>query len=230
MANQDWFRNTAWNDQIEGAFFAKLKRSRQKAQYLKLQAQTIAGSHPCVALRLLECYFATKDEFFLAQAFVTAAEANIVLGNFQAAALAFRQALHQETVFPAVKTNAYVDYPFFVAMKQIQSEYDGALAVLAERELDLAFPLNHFKFHAARALIYAARGMATEASVSSQLALKAAGAIHSGFHNHPSLGVVDKQLSPVLQRLDELASTYPTRAAQPSTSTESPSNRAVPTR
>lgn len=56
MARGDWFRNSNWNDAIETAFFAKLRRARSKAQYLKIQACTLAEKHPEVALRLLDQY------------------------------------------------------------------------------------------------------------------------------------------------------------------------------
>jgi hypothetical protein len=63
MSRDDWFRNTAWDRQTSSLFFAKLARARDKAQYLRIQACTLARSHPEVALDLLAKYFALGEHF-----------------------------------------------------------------------------------------------------------------------------------------------------------------------
>jgi hypothetical protein len=70
MNSKDWFRNTDWNAEIEKAFFEKLRRARDKSQYIRIQASTLASSNPEVALKLLEHYFALGDKFDYAQAYV----------------------------------------------------------------------------------------------------------------------------------------------------------------
>ncbi|MFM9848084.1 MAG: hypothetical protein ACKVP3_13095 [Hyphomicrobiaceae bacterium] len=46
MGRDDWFRNTSWDADIEAAFFKKLSRARDKAQYLRIQASHLASSQP----------------------------------------------------------------------------------------------------------------------------------------------------------------------------------------
>jgi hypothetical protein len=61
MANDDWYRQTTWDDEIEADFEARLKRSRgafNKAQYLRIQASYLLDSsdkkNQSVGLTLME--------------------------------------------------------------------------------------------------------------------------------------------------------------------------------
>lgn len=67
--SSEWYTNEDWNDEIEAAFFAKLARARDKAQYLKIQANVLKSSHPKVALMLLERHFSIGEKSFHAQAY-----------------------------------------------------------------------------------------------------------------------------------------------------------------
>ena len=71
----DWFRNTTWNASVEQAFDDKLRRARRQEQYLRVQVCTLARSHPDVALKLLDRYFALPNDFDHAQAHVDRASA-----------------------------------------------------------------------------------------------------------------------------------------------------------
>ena len=54
MTSVDWFRNTDWDEEIESRFNEKLKRTRLKAQFLRIQASTLSKRHPEVSLKLLD--------------------------------------------------------------------------------------------------------------------------------------------------------------------------------
>ena len=63
MGRRDWFRNESWNAKIEETFFENLARSKNKSQYLRIQASILRERHPGVALRLLDQYFAIGEAF-----------------------------------------------------------------------------------------------------------------------------------------------------------------------
>src|SRR5262249_61122995 len=57
MSSAEWYRHTECNEEISERFEARLKRARRKAQYLRIQACSLARSEPRVALQLLDRYF-----------------------------------------------------------------------------------------------------------------------------------------------------------------------------
>jgi tetratricopeptide (TPR) repeat protein len=106
MSPDDWYRNTEWNHEIAGRFEARLKRARRKAQYLRIQACSLARSEPRVALQLLTRYFALGDDFDHAQAYVDQAAAYKHLGELDNAIASYEQALKREAEFPNLQTQA----------------------------------------------------------------------------------------------------------------------------
>jgi tetratricopeptide (TPR) repeat protein len=111
MSRNDWYRNTVWNDQISNLFFTKLARARDKSQYLRIQASTLAPAHPEVALELLRRYFALGEHFDQAQAYVDQATAYVALGEQQRAVEAYERAHARERKFPNARTPAVIDLP-----------------------------------------------------------------------------------------------------------------------
>jgi hypothetical protein len=100
LSRHDWCRNTEWNADIETAFFAKLRRARDKKQYLRIQACTIAKSQPQVALRLLDEYFALGEHFDQAQAHVDRATAQLALAEAEKAIESYEAALASRARIP----------------------------------------------------------------------------------------------------------------------------------
>lgn len=149
----DWFRNSTWDAVLEEAFEEKLRRARRKEQYLRIQACTLARSHPEVALKLLALYFELHDDFDHAQAHVDRATALLTLGRIEEALAAYEAALAREAVFPNLKTQAHLDLPYTVATHGVREQYRRALEVLSLNESRLMFPVDHFRWHVAHALI-----------------------------------------------------------------------------
>jgi tetratricopeptide (TPR) repeat protein len=205
VAHDDWFRNAEWNSDIEAAFFAKLKRARDKSQYLRVQACTLASTHPRIALRLLDQYFALGDNFDAAQAHVDRATAFLSLGQVEDALASYEAALSVEAKKPNYQTQASLDLPFVIACQGIVARYEQALDLLDRHQPKLSFPVEYFRWHTSRALISGAVGVTAEAKAQARLALAAAEKDHSGFRYHPSVGLVGESYQQIRQRLASLA-------------------------
>jgi tetratricopeptide (TPR) repeat protein len=205
MARDDWFRNSDWNAEIEAAFFAKLRRARDKKQYLRIQASTIAVRKPVVALRLLDEYFALGDHFDHAQAHVDRASAYLALGEVEHAISALEAALAREEQYPRLLTDAYLDLPFLIASRSIESRYSLALELLQRHRVRLTFPVDHFRWHTSYALILSAQGQTASAREHARLALAAAAKDHSGFRYHRSVGLVGTKYQDMREQLSTAA-------------------------
>jgi tetratricopeptide (TPR) repeat protein len=189
----DWFRNEDWNPGVSRQFEEKLRRARRKEQYLRIQACTLASIRPEVALELLDRYFSMPDKFDHAQAYVDRATALKTLGRIEEAADAYESALAREVEFPSLKTQAYLELPVLIAVAGLQSRFDRAMVILDEQADRLMFPVDHFLWHAARALITASRGDRADAAPDARSALQAASKDDSGFRYHPSVGLVTEK-------------------------------------
>jgi len=203
MGRDDWYRNSTWDSAVAEAFEAKLRRARDKAQYLRIQACMLASTHPRVTLHLLERYFALGEHFDMAQAYVDRAKAQLELGNAEAAFSAYEAALVRERSFPDLVTNARTDYPYLVALQRAEHRYPSALAVIHEFPELPGFPVGRFKRHAAAAMILADTDRAGSGRHARQ-ALEAAAETHSGFRYHPQLGLVSEEDKQSLVRLRKL--------------------------
>lgn len=131
----DWYLNTTWDDAIERAFDERLRRSWKKEPYLRIQASTLARSHPEIALTLLKRYFDLHDDFDHAQAHVDCATALLALGRVEEAHSTYEAALSRKSIFPKLKTQAYLDLLYVVATRGIHKQYSRALEVLVLQQV-----------------------------------------------------------------------------------------------
>lgn len=204
MSADAWFRNTSWSVSIAAIFERKLSRARNKSQYLRIQACTLADSHPQVALALLQRYFALGDPFDYAQAHCDSARAHVALGEMDQAVAAYEAALAREATFPNLQTQAYVELPYLVATRGLAAHYPRARQVLESFRERLTSPLDHFKWHAACALINAAEAALALAGSEARTALNYARAANSGFSRHPTIGLVDTAHEDTIRALEAL--------------------------
>ncbi|MGO8753301.1 MAG: hypothetical protein ACLQNE_45780 [Thermoguttaceae bacterium] len=212
MANQDWFRRSAWTDHDREEFNARLHRSRgagNKAQYLRIQAFHLAdaGLH-AAAIELLDRLFAEFPERIqLASAHQQKAEALAGLGQTEPAIHEFRAALQAERDFQNVKTQAWLDFAWFAVENQRTDLYDEVSHVLAEfrDKSGLSFPKIEYRYWAVLSLIADSRGEGMVAREYATLALKEASKTHSGLRYHPTVGLVSSQPDWMEKKLRALA-------------------------
>jgi tetratricopeptide (TPR) repeat protein len=193
MGRDNWYRNTDWSAATEAAFRHKLSRSRSsRPQYLRIQADCLADSHPRAALELIEEYFETDDEFYVPLAFCTQARAYCRLGKIDDAVAAYKQALSWEEFHPRHISPARTYYPKLVAERRLSGEYDYALDILANRfqPMDHQFPLERYHWNGSNALIASELGHQTEAREFAERALRAAAQTEGPFRFHRNVGIV----------------------------------------
>ncbi|MDB5335265.1 MAG: hypothetical protein JWN70_884 [Planctomycetaceae bacterium] len=201
MTKTEWFRNTSWNEAIEETFNDRIRRARSKDQYLRIQASLLVASHPEVALRLLDSYFELPDPFDKAQAHVDRAAAFTALGRLDEALTSYDAALAQEKLQPQILTLAYIELPYLIAAHRVRGQYARAKQLLQDHASRLSFPVDHFRWHAALALMAIDTGDPVLAKRHATNALEMAAAEHSGFRYHPNLGLVTNQYDNLVQKM-----------------------------
>jgi tetratricopeptide (TPR) repeat protein len=191
MSRNDWFRNKKWDAATEAHFNEKLRRTRDKAQPLRIQACYLQNTDPKVALALLDRYFTLGNDFDLASAFLHKAEAHLALGEQKEALQSLEKALQRERDFPSVSTQAWSRFAILVAERKLEHLYDKALQVLRENPVSSrSFPVDGFLWNATFALIADAKGQRKHAAETAAKALEFAALTHSGFRYHADVGLV----------------------------------------
>jgi tetratricopeptide (TPR) repeat protein len=204
MGREDWYRNKDWNAEIESAFLSKLRRARDRSQYLRIQACTLSGIKPEVALRLLDEYFKLPEGHDYAQAWVDRASALVALGRVEEAIQAYESALLREAEFPKSLTQAYLAMPYLIATRSLTEYFERAIRVLDSHVSRLMFPVDRFMWNAAHAII-ASSNQKGDASLYATAALKEADENSSGFQYHQGVGLVSAKHSEVVKRLKVIA-------------------------
>ena len=206
MARDDWFRNKKWDAATEAHFNEKLRRARDKAQPLRIQASYLENIDPNASLALLDRYFALGPHWDMASAFLNQAEAYLALREQEKALSSLERALQRERDFPNLKTQAWSRYALLIAENKLEPLYDKALHVLKENPVSsLSFPVDGFLWNAAFALIADSTGQRKQAMETAVRALEFSALTHSGFRYHPHAGLVEGRYGELKDELRRLA-------------------------
>jgi len=212
MSHLEWFRRPTWTDADREDFEARLKRSRgaaKKAQYLRIQALHLAeAGHHEGAVELLDRLFAEFPESIdVAQAHTQKASSLAKLGQIQAAINEYRVALQAERIYPNVRTNAWLDFGWFIVEKHLTDFYDEVSQVFREfrDEGGLRLPAIEYRYAAIQAVLADARGDKTMAREFAKQALTEAAKDHSGLRYYPTVGLVGSERTKFESRLKALA-------------------------
>ena len=205
MNRDEWFRHTDWSPAIESAFFAKLARARDKAQYLRIQGGMLARVHPRVSLELLRRYFELGEDFDIAQAYCHRADAQLALRDIEGALQSYEAALQREEAFPRLLTEAYIELPLLIVHEKLSNRYEQALELLHKHRGRLMFPVDVFRWNGILAVLLSETGQPARAAEAANEALKAAGLTHSGFSRHAKVGLVGPGNADLLKRVQAIA-------------------------
>jgi len=205
VARDDWYRNATWDTDIEASFERRLRRARDKSQYLRIQASYLTESYPSVALELIERYFDLGEHFDIAQAHVDRARAMLALGNIGGALASYEAALEREHRSPFLRTQAYLDYGCLIVEAGPKELYGRALEVLDAHQDRPMFPVDRYRAHGARAILLHHFTRSEEARAEACLAMRAAQETTSGFRYHPNLGLVQATQSTFAKRVAALS-------------------------
>jgi tetratricopeptide (TPR) repeat protein len=212
MEKQDWYRTPTWTPEIQAKFFYHLNRLRNdfnKSQCIRIQAYTLQheSSPPLYqdAIELLDYLIKLYPHpSQLSSAYLQKAQCFEALGLTDAAIQAYISSFSAEKDYPQVKTNASFDFAMFVLKNQLERYYDIVLSNFEHIEELSLFPISQYQAYMAIAIILADKGKKKEARLYAQKALDATKKSSSGFHYHPTLGLVeqiDKQLYSRLQAI-----------------------------
>jgi tetratricopeptide (TPR) repeat protein len=215
MTDREWFRNEEWNSEIEAHFYEKLRGSRDKSQYLRIQAGYLAKNNPEISLALLDKYFELGEHFDKAQAYVDQANAYIALGRRQQAILSYQAALIREQEYPNLKTDAWSQYALLVATEKESELYEHALTILMNYEpTSTSFPIDVFCWFASFAILSETIGENDRARKAAFKALDVSELRHSGYRYHPTVGLVGKEYDIIRTELRRLISDSPSNVRQ----------------
>lgn len=211
MSSEDWYRNETWDEDIEAAFFVKLKRSRsQRDQYLIIQAVHIKENFPDKALKLIGIYFETKTTTYHdGRAWDVRRDVYLAAEKYDDAINCMKVSLQIERENPKFQGTSATLYPYLIACRAIKHEYEGVLTFLDSIELKSPFPDAHFKWNAALSLIHADLKNTPKSKYHAKLALEAAEVKQSPFRYHRSLGVVGNEHIDTIGKLEKILTTSP---------------------
>lgn len=204
-----WYQHETWDDEIEQAFFSRLKKARsQRDQYLAIQVFSLAQSRPEVSIRLAQHYFETRTgKFNDARVLAAQGNAHKMLGNAEDALASYQAALSVQSESPSFNAISGTAIAYYIATEEWEDKYDLALSLLQEDSGGSIWPVAVFSWNAAMALIMFAKGKHDDARRFSLGALDAASVRQTELTYHREVGLVDESFAPIVEKLRNIMAT-----------------------
>ncbi|WP_024465781.1 hypothetical protein [Treponema pedis] len=155
MADENWYRNEVWNDEIQKRFTDKLNKARsQKTQYLKIQAFYLLDKYPNIALKLIQHSREIKiDEFWEQEFCLYESKAYYALKeNSLAIKKAFESIEWRRKKTGTITENIYWLSELVLRLEE-KSEYQKCLKIMKEMHEETPFPIIEYKYHGYMALL-----------------------------------------------------------------------------
>jgi hypothetical protein len=209
--DRNWYRNTSWDEEIEKYFFTKLSRVRNegmKAQYLKLQAASLAYKNDEKLMQVAEFLLSKlftdypDDKGGKSNAFNIMGDMCRFRNEYQKAMAYYKQAIDFEEIFPYSISNAFMNYAELVVKLNRTDLFEDVEKIFSEERYEIAifFPQTKYLKYAMQSIISKYKGDIEKAKYYADLAEQNAAAEESGLRNHKKLGLV-RERDPLLDKL-----------------------------
>lgn len=195
----NWYRRTSWTPADQGAFRARLRRSRDpfhRAQYLRIQALSLEQAGivgPAVSL-LEQALLEDPAGFDVAEIHHQLGTCREKQGRLSEAVEHVRRALAAETANH--RSGAWLTFGRIAVEHEMPHLYDEVLAIVEARThpgegiLPVSFPFERYLLSAILAVINARLGRQQAAQQLARAALSAAAETNSGLRYHRQVGLV----------------------------------------
>jgi len=205
----EWYRKKGWGPKRREEFFTRLRRCRDKSEYVRVQAQELLDTRSrrshLGALELFELFLKEwPDDVMISTVYDDMAQCFLRLGDLDKALEAYRKVFEILRHPPAVETPTPLDFGWLVATTPLPKLYGEALRVLKEFPRD-TFPIERYRSHSIQAFIYDARGQRASARKHARAALAETEIAHSGMRYHPTFGLVQSPNKKAYDKLRRLA-------------------------
>ena len=174
MADENWYRNKIWNDEIEKYFMDKLNKARsQKVQYIKIQTFYLLAKYPSIALKLIKYSREIKiDEFWEQEYCLYESKAFYALKEYSLALEKAFESIEWRRKKPCVRTeNIYWLAELVLRTKQ-KNEYQKSINIMKEMYEETPFPIDKYRYHGFNALLLNELGYKNDAISESRIALE----------------------------------------------------------
>jgi len=204
----EWYRKKGWGPKRREEFFARLRRCRDKSEYVRVQALELVDTESrkshLGAMELFD-YFLKEwpDDCMLSTVLDGRAECLVRMGDLDQAVEAYRK-VFEVLRGHAIQTPTPLDFGWLVSTTPLPKLYDEALSVLAEFPRN-TFPIERYRAHVVQALIFHARRKRTKARQHARAALAEAAITDSGMRYHPTFGVVQSADQKLQRKLRGIA-------------------------